>query len=62
MTETSPKRQKTLWEKEKLLAPFPTVFSKRFVLQTCKNQALSGKGLTLYHINSTFNDPEKQAS
>ena len=37
------------WEKEKLLvkaiSPFPTVFFKRLLMQTCKNQGLFGKGL-----------------
>ena len=39
-----------MWEKETLLireiSPFPTMFSKDIVLQTCKNKGLSGKELT----------------
>ena len=42
------------------ISPFPTVFSKRLVLQTSKNQGLFGKGLTLYHTIPTLNDPEKE--
>ena len=50
MAESSPNRQKTLWEKEKLLVTSNFSFShsvfKGLVLQTCKNQGLFGKGLT----------------
>ena len=42
------------------ITPFPIVFLKRRVLQTCKNQALFEKGLTLYHTIPTFNDPERE--
>ena len=49
MAESSPNRQKTLWEKEKLLVTSNFSFShsvfKRLVLQTRKNQDLYGKGL-----------------
>ena len=50
MAESSPKWQKTLWEKEKLLVTsnfsfYRSVFKRR-VLQTLKNQGLFGKGLT----------------
>ena len=45
-----PNRQKTLWEKEKLLVTSNFSFShsvfKRLILQTHKNQGLFGKGLT----------------
>ena len=49
MAESSPNGQKTLREKEKLLVTnnfsfFHSVF-KRLILQTRKNQGLSGKGL-----------------
>ena len=55
MAESYPNGQKTLWEKEKLLITsnfsfFRSVF-KRLVLQTCKNQGLFGKGLTLSQTN-----------
>ena len=58
------KGRKTLWKKEKLLVMSnfsfsPSVF-KRLVLQTCKNQGLFGKGLTLYHAVTTFNNLQKQ--
>ena len=58
--ESSPKGWKTLWEKEKLLAPdqdaqvraispFPTV--KKIVLQTSKNNGFSGlKGRFVYLV------------
>ena len=36
----------------------PSVF-ERLVLQTCENQGLFGKGLTLYHTITTFTDPER---
>ena len=36
------------WEKEKLLVIFPTVFSKDFLLQTCKTQGCFGKGLLTF--------------
>ena len=49
MTESSLKRQKTLWEKEKLLMTGNFSFSlnvfKRLELQTRKSQGLFGKGL-----------------
>ena len=49
MAEGSPNRWKILWEKEKLLVTSNFSFShsvfKRLVLQTCKQQGLSGKGL-----------------
>ena len=45
---------KTQWEKEKLLAMSNFSFScsvfKRFVLQTCKNQGLFGKGLNTLNL------------
>ena len=51
MTESSPNRQKTLWEKEKLLVTSNFSFShsvfKRIVLHTRKNQGLYGKGLSI---------------
>ena len=50
LAESSPKRWKTPWKKEILLIMsnfcfFHNVF-KGFILQTCKNQGLFGKGLT----------------
>ena len=49
MAECSPNRWKTLWEKEILLVTSNFSFSysvlKKYVLQTCKNQGLFGKGL-----------------
>ena len=64
MAGSSPKPWKTLWEKEKLLVTSNFSFShcvfKRLVLQTCKNQGLFGKGLTLYHTVLTLNDPEEE--
>ena len=49
MAETSPKEQKTLWEKEKLLIMSNFSFSdsvfRRLVIQTHKNQGLFEKGL-----------------
>ena len=49
MAESSPYRQKTLWEKEKLLITSNFSFShsvfKRLKVQTRKNQGLFGKGL-----------------
>ena len=49
MAESSPKGQKTLWEKEKLLVTSNLSFShrvfKRFVLQTRKNKGLFRKRL-----------------
>ena len=54
MTGTSPNRQKTLWEKEKLLIMSNFSFShsvfKGLILQTRKNQGLFGKGLTSLKI------------
>ena len=52
MAEGSPKGQKTLWEREKLLIMsnfsfFNSVF-KRLVPQTHKNKGLFGKGLKMY--------------
>ena len=51
MAESSPNGQKTLWEKEKLLVTSNFSFThsvfKRLVLQTCKNQGLFEKGLTV---------------
>ena len=49
MAESSPKKKKTLWEKEKLLVTsnfsfFHSVF-KRFLLQTSKIKGLFWKGL-----------------
>ena len=50
--ESSSTDQKTLREKEKLLITSNFSFShsvfKGFVLQTCKNQGLFGKGLNAY--------------
>ena len=52
MAESSPKGQKTLWDKEKLLVTSNFSFShsvfKRLVLQTRKNQGLFGKGLSVF--------------
>ena len=49
MAESSPNRQKRLWEKEKLHVTSNFSFSqsvlKRFVRQACKSQGLFGKGL-----------------
>ena len=49
MAESSPKGQKTLWKKVKLLVTSNFTFShsvfERLVLQTRKNQGLFGKGL-----------------
>ena len=51
MAESSPKGQKTLWEKVKLLVTSNFTFShsvfKRLVMQTRKNQGLFGKGLNI---------------
>ena len=62
MVLSSPKGQKTLSEKVKLLITSNFTFSHsvfiRLVLQRRKNQGLFGKGLTLYHTILTFNDPE----
>ena len=48
MAESSPKGQKTLWEKEKLLeraiSPFPTVFSGDMYCRHVKTRACLGKG------------------
>ena len=58
MAEGSPKGWKTLWEKEKLLVTsnfsFSHSVSKRFVIHTCKNQGLFGKGLTPYYTIPHF--------
>ena len=52
MVESFPNRQKTLWEKDKLLVTSNLSFShsvfKRPAQQTCLNQGLFGKGLNLY--------------
>ena len=53
MMKSSQKGWKTLWEKGEIgrncslraIDLFPTVFSKRLVLQTRKNQGLFGKAL-----------------
>ena len=54
MAESSPKGQKTLWEKVKLLVTSNFTFShsvfKRLVMQTRKNQGLFGKGLNSISI------------
>ena len=51
MAKSSPKGEKTLWEKKKLLVTSNFFFSysvlKSLVLQTRKNQGLFGKGLKL---------------
>ena len=51
LVESYQNREKTLREKEKLLAMRNFSFShsvfKRIALQTCKNQGLFGKGLNL---------------
>ena len=39
---------------------FSQSVSKRFVLQTHKNQGLFKKGLTIYPITATFNNPVEQ--
>ena len=58
MAESSPNREKTLWEKEKLLVTSNFSFShsvfKTLVLQTCLNQGLFGKGLTKKCDNKAF--------
>ena len=58
MAESSPKGQKTLWEKVKLLVTSNFTFShsvfKRLVLQTRKNQGLFGKELTLSQTSPGF--------
>ena len=63
MAESFPNGQKTLWEKEKLLVMNNFSFShsvfKRLVLQTCKNQGLCGKVLSLYTI-PTFSTPKER--
>ena len=55
MTERSPNRQKTMWEKEKLdvTSTFSISHSvfKRIVLQTHKNQGLYGKRLKVLPMN-----------
>ena len=48
MVESLPQGQKTLWEKEKLLA-------------TSKKQGLFRKGLTHSHTMTPFDTPGKQA-
>ena len=53
---------KTLWETEKLLVTISPCFPvKRFLLQTCKNQDLLGKGLIkMYnHLIQHFYDKIK---
>ena len=54
MEESSSKVEKTLWEKEKLLIMSNFSFThsvfKRLVLQTCKNQGLLGKWLSLFPV------------
>ena len=59
-TESSQNELKTLSEKEKLLILSNFSFSlsvfKRLVLQTCKNQGLFEKWLTLSQIISGFHD------
>ena len=54
MAENSPKGQKTLWEKEKLLFTSNFFFSnsvfKRLVLQTHESKGLFGKGFRHYCI------------
>ena len=61
IAESSPNRQKTLWEMEKLLDSsnfsISHSFLKRLVVQTRKNQGLFGKGylsLCLSHFLSHF--------
>ena len=55
MAKSSQNREKTLWEKEKLLVTSNFSFShtvfKRLGLQTHKNQGLFGKGLMLFYDN-----------
>ena len=52
MAESFPKGEKTLYEKAKLLVTSNFSFShrifKRLALQTCKDQGLFGKGLSVY--------------
>ena len=66
MTETSLNRQKTLWEKEKLLVTRNFSFShsvfKRLVLQTCKNQSLFGKGLTVLQTTKILGQSKMEVS
>ena len=58
MAESYINRQKTLWEKEKLVVTSNCSFShgvfKRLELQTCKNQGFLGKRLTHYHTRQHF--------
>ena len=63
MSESSPNRWKTLWEKEKLLLTSNFSFShgvfKRLLLQTRKNQGLFGKELNMaeqlkFHLKGFF--------
>ena len=57
----SKRREKTLWEKEKLLVTSIFSFSysvfKKLLLHTLENQGLFGKGLNFYVINSLPRDP-----
>ena len=61
MAECSPKGQKTPWEKEKLLVTSNFSFShslfKRLVLQTRKDEGLTGKGLNV-SPNTSYYIPE----
>ena len=63
MAEISPKKQKTLCEKEKLLITSNFYFShsvfKGLVPPTRKNQGLIGKGLTFSQTMHSFQDPEE---
>ena len=58
MAESSLKRQKTLWEKEKLLVRsnfcFPYSVFKRRALQIRKNKGLFGKGLKIYMSQQVY--------
>ena len=64
MAESSPKRYKTLQEKETLLVMSHFSFShgvfRRFVLQAGKNQGLFGKGISLFHTILSFNNHERE--
>ena len=59
MAKSSPNRYKTLWAKEKLLVTsnfsFAHVVFERLVLQTRKNQGLSGKGLNKLSLSKPTN-------
>ena len=65
MAEILQTDRKQCGEKKKLLVTsnfsFSHIVFKRHVLETCKNQGLSGKGLTHSHRMTPFDAPGKQA-